>query len=718
MRNPFRRRPSAVRENGTSILVGDVRYDPRSAAVLEQIEGRVTFRGITAGFSRIRALFQGSGPVQTESRAVTSVPWSVGAPSMTSVTQERALRLIPVYAAVRLVADLVSTLPLKSYREVGDERQPMSRLPQLFQQMDDAGTLLDWLHRCMTSLLLRGNAYGLITARDGMQFPTVIQWLNPDEVHCDDLNPWAPVWYWNGRVVPSEDFVHIPWFTIAGKVQGLSPIEAYASTVNVGLQAQSYASGWFDNGGVPPGTFKNTAKTVTTTESDEIKDRLVRAIQSRKPIVYGSDWEYNPISISPEQAQFVETARLTASQIAAIYGVPPEMIGGEKGGSYTYSSPEQNALQLSTLTLRPWLVKLERKFSSLLPMRQQIKFNSDAIVRADLAARMAAYKVAKDMGLRSIDELRALEDLPPLPNGQGQSYAPAPQPQPAARGPRTQVRRFDPMQKRDPDGKWGDGIPGPGLPDLDMEGFNLVSSAEGTFGELQMGVDDLGDVRLAWREDGHSRALDIGSDELAELGDALDELVVERDKFGVDGSADELIDEHWFGASQEHKAELLGNGLIVVTFGAEDPDPWTLTLDPPHEADPNNPDDEDYDDVQAVLDAIDDVLTEVDGHRADPRRALLALYAREAGASQKVVDRRARSKSRYSLKQYWLHGEGADKWSTFDELYDHLKKHVPPGKAKRIAASWFHQRYGYWPGSDKNRVAHGKKPRGKRVGPG
>lgn len=70
------------------------------------------------------------------------------------------------------------------------------------------------------------------------------------------------------------------------------------------------------------------------------------------------------------------------------------------------------------------------------------------------------------------------------------------------------------------------------------------------------------------------------------------------------------------------------------------------------------------------------------------------------------------------LKQYWLHGEGAGKWSTWTELKNHLVKHVGLARAKRIAAEWFHDRYGFWPGADVNRVKHGKPPRGKVVGPG
>lgn len=84
-----------------------------------------------------------------------------------------------------------------------------------------------------------------------------------------------------------------------------------------------------------------------------------------------------------------------------------------------------------------------------------------------------------------------------------------------------------------------------------------------------------------------------------------------------------------------------------------------------------------------------------------------------------VADRSAaEAAGRNDLKHYWLRGEGAAKWSTWTELYHHLKKHMAAEMAKRVAAEWFHERYGIWPGADLNRVAHGKPPRGHQVGPG
>ncbi len=78
----------------------------------------------------------------------------------------------------------------------------------------------------------------------------------------------------------------------------------------------------------------------------------------------------------------------------------------------------------------------------------------------------------------------------------------------------------------------------------------------------------------------------------------------------------------------------------------------------------------------------------------------------------------SRARGGGSLKDYWLHGEGAGKWSTWTELYGHLRKHMVDELAKRTAAEWYHARYGIWPGSDKNRVLHGKPPRGQVVEPG
>lgn len=360
---------------------------------------------------------------RTETRAITDVPWDVGGPLTAAVTQDRALTLTPVYAANRFLGDNVSTLPLQAFRRNGDKREPMGALPQLFRQLDDDGLLQEWIFVAVTSLALRGNAVGLITLRDGLDFPVGITWLSMDDIYVDDQNVFRPVWYWRGRRLALDEFVHIPWFKIAGRTLGLSPIEAYALTISGGLQAQQYGNDWFAAGGVPPGKMKNAAKKISQDEADAIKARLVTAIRGRKPIVYGNDWDYEPIVIPPEQAQFIETMRLTANQVAAIYGIEPTELGGEAANSLTYANEEHRQTRRMQ-DLRPWLVRLETKFSSWLPERQYVRFNASATIRADLETRYEVYRIGREIGVVNVDEIRALEELPPLPDGQGQDYSP------------------------------------------------------------------------------------------------------------------------------------------------------------------------------------------------------------------------------------------------------------------------------------------------------
>lgn len=375
---------------------------------------------------------------RTEQRAIDSVPWNVGPPLYQpgAIDFDRAASFGAVFGAWRYLADQIATLPLHAYRDLGDRRQRLGSLPVLFQQPAAQGTLVDWLYRAVIAMASRGNAVGIVTSRDGFGFPVGVEWTNPDDWRVDDEPPNGsvaqPAWWWNGRHVPTEDVIHIPWFPVPGRIWGLSPMAAYAAVVQTALGAQQYSADWFAAGGVPVGTYQNTVKSVVEQdEAEAVKARLVKAIRTHEPVVYGKDWLYTPpTSIAPAEAQFVESQRLGATQIAAIYGVPPEKIGGEAGGALTYNTVELNQISAQTDAVRPWVTKLEAKFFQLLPERQYVRFGMDAVVRADTLTRHRVYEIDRKIGLRSIDELRALEDLEPLPGGQGKDFAPLGKPEP------------------------------------------------------------------------------------------------------------------------------------------------------------------------------------------------------------------------------------------------------------------------------------------------
>ncbi len=337
-------------------------------------------------------------------------------------SQERALRLGPVYAATRLLADSVASLPLKSYRADGDDRL-RAPVPSLFRRPSAVGTRYDWLHRCMTSLTLRGNAYGLIVASGPDGWPSQIEWLHPDDVHIEDNLAAVPVWYYKGRRLDEGQMFHIPAYTVPGQLLGLSPIAYFATTTEAGLLANEFGRDWFANGSTPSAVLESDME-VSRDAATILKARFKEAAAGRDVVALGNGVKYKPISVPAEESQFLETIKATANQIAAIYGVPPEKVGGETGGSLTYATVEQNSIDLLTWTLRPWLARLEDAFSWLRPPTEEARFNVDAMLRTDTLTRYRTHRIARAIGLNNIDELRRLEDEPPLPNGLGQDYAP------------------------------------------------------------------------------------------------------------------------------------------------------------------------------------------------------------------------------------------------------------------------------------------------------
>lgn len=339
------------------------------------------------------------------------------------------MRLTPVYAAVRLLSDLVASLPIKTYIKDPSTGTPHRwHGPTIFDRPAPETNVYDWIFECMCSLLLHGNAWGFILGRDGYGYPTGIQWMPPEMVTVIDdenvpFNPLRSRVFFYGRQMRRDEFFHIKAFALPGRTEAVSPLRAFAMTILNGMEAVRYGTDWFHAGGFPPGTFKNNEIEIDPTQAAEIRSNLNQSIRRREPLVYGRDWDYHPVTVPPNEAQFIQALQLNATQIAAVYGLPGDRIGGNRGDSLTYSNVEQSTLQIIE-AMRPWLVKLETAFFDILPQNRYIRFNPDALLRTDLATRANIYKSWRDIGFASVDEMRELEDLPPLPGGIGKDNIP------------------------------------------------------------------------------------------------------------------------------------------------------------------------------------------------------------------------------------------------------------------------------------------------------
>jgi HK97 family phage portal protein len=222
-------------------------------------------------------------------------------------------------------------------------------------------------------------------------------------------------WSVFGNPVPSSQIVHIPWIVPPGRRLALSPIEHQAGIICAGLSAQEYAD-LRRGGGVPPAVLRNTERTLDAEVASAAKSRAVAAFAKGEPFVTGKDWELSLMTIPPNQAQFIETLKMSANQIAAAFGIDPTEVGGEAANSLTYSTEEHRQINRAA-NMRPYLTRLERGLSRLMPLKQYIKLNVDANMRSDLKTRTEVVGAQIADGRMSVNEAREIDDRQPVPGG-------------------------------------------------------------------------------------------------------------------------------------------------------------------------------------------------------------------------------------------------------------------------------------------------------------
>lgn len=345
------------------------------------------------------------------------------------ISPEKAVYLAPVYAALRHIVDFVSTLPIDAYRTSADGARTESSLPEVLSSQDGLSMpgVGQWLGQAVYGLVADGNSVGYVDSADSMGRPSLVHWLKRSDWTFEES---SKQWYAGGSKVPTSRIVHIPWIVPPGCTIGLSPIEHFAAIVRAGLSAQDYAD-VRRGGGIPPSVLRNNRMVLDAAQSERVRDMAVLAFASGKPFVTGADWDLSMTAVPPSHAQFIETLKLSATQIAAIYGIDPREIGGEAANSLTYTNDESRALNRAANN-RPYIVRVESAINRILPANQFVKLNVDATIRTDTKTRVEIEKMELEMGTRSVNEVRALEDRPPV-NGGDFYNIPAPSTEPIIR---------------------------------------------------------------------------------------------------------------------------------------------------------------------------------------------------------------------------------------------------------------------------------------------
>jgi HK97 family phage portal protein len=337
------------------------------------------------------------------------------APGSMSLDGDRALQLLVVYGCVQLIADSIATLPVDVFRRSPDGSKAELAPPRWLEEPSPGVDRVDFLNRVLVSLLLDGNAY-LVPGRNANGIVTEVYVLDPSLVDVRRGPDGRTVFVVDGLPVTEFDIHHVRGLSVPGKAKGVNPIEAARQMLSMGLAANESAAKFFSQGTVMPGVIESPGQ-MTREQMRDLRDAWVSAHggvnRSHLPGVLTNGATWKPVTITAEQAQFLQTRRYTDAQIAGqLFRVDPTMLGiPVEGTSLTYNNVESRGIHLARHTLMPWVVRVERALGRLLPASQYARLNMDGLQRADLSTRYASYATGLSSGFLTVGEVRELEDL-------------------------------------------------------------------------------------------------------------------------------------------------------------------------------------------------------------------------------------------------------------------------------------------------------------------
>tara|TARA_R110002096_G_scaffold187982_1_gene367714 strand:+ start:3236 stop:4870 length:1635 start_codon:yes stop_codon:yes gene_type:complete len=337
------------------------------------------------------------------------------------VTNETAFTFSAVYAAIRVLAESVASLPVNVY-ERGDKGKRRAYDHPYYALLHDAPspeqTAFSFFETMMGHVLSWGNAYAELV-RDGRGEVREIYPIPPQKIRIQRIDGQLVYFYeTNGGTValPYGDVLHIAGLGFDG-LQGYSPVHMARTAIGLGKAAEEFGAAFFGNAAKPSGILSHPGHL-----SPEAMARLRESWNAMhsgpkavgRVAIMEEGMKFEPISINPEDAQFLQTRKFQIEEIARIYRVSPMHL--QDMSRATYSNFEHAMLAFYQDTLRPWVVKWEQEIKRKMFSggRYFAEFNISAMLRGDTTTRFEAYRMGREAGFMSVNEIRAMENMNPI----------------------------------------------------------------------------------------------------------------------------------------------------------------------------------------------------------------------------------------------------------------------------------------------------------------
>ena len=345
-----------------------------------------------------------------------------------SVNESTALKFSPVFAAVRKISETIASLPLFVYREgekgkKKDTKHPL--YPILHSRPNPEETRMQMWEALMAHLLLWGNCYCHIQ-QDLMGRPIALWPLDPSRMEVKRPDPKGPLVYQyrmtdSGEPVnfPPWEILHIGGLGFNG-LSGYSIISLAREGIATGLAYEEYSGRFFSNNATPAGYLEvpgvlsdQTTKTIRqdwyANYGGVSKSQLIGVI--------GQGMKFNPISVTAQDAQFLESRKFTVTEVCRWFNIAPHMIFDLERS--TNNNIEQQSLESVIYTFRPWCVRIEQAIKNKLITEDNVSVEHrlEGLLRGDTAARTAYYTAGRQWGWLSVNDIRELESMELVDNG-------------------------------------------------------------------------------------------------------------------------------------------------------------------------------------------------------------------------------------------------------------------------------------------------------------
>lgn len=378
-------------------------------------------------FDRVRGIFAArQAPPPMPQRA--SIAWPMRADSEVWITEEAAVSCGTAWACGSLVARSLAMLPadvMQPGAKAGDGNQHLADHPVealLNREPNPEQTAIAFREQLALCALFHGNGFAEIEW-DILGRPLALWPIHPSRVETirDDEGGLAYA-VDTGRAkvtLPAENMLHIAGPSLDG-ILGLSLISYARNTLGLAIAQERFAGAFIANAGAPSGILR-----VKGNISDEGLKRMRSEVdtlyrgprQAGRVAIVDATTEWEQVGLSFLDAEFLAQRKFSVEQICSIFGVPPQMVGSLE--KMTFANAEQAALNFLTLALLPWAVRFEQEVNRKLLTRPGrrvpfLKLNTSAIVRADIERRNRSYALGRQWGWLSVNDIRRLEDMPPI----------------------------------------------------------------------------------------------------------------------------------------------------------------------------------------------------------------------------------------------------------------------------------------------------------------